>query len=90
VAFTCVIIATGSGVASLLPPEYTTFSHMRSLVGLSGLPKFLRCYVCLLLLLSTNHQCECPRDEKHVKYFIKKYPGADGIFGLVDVEPGNG
>jgi hypothetical protein len=25
---------------------------------------------------------------KHVKDFIRKNPGADGIFGIVDVEPG--
>lgn len=40
-----------------------------------------------LLLLFTSQKCECPRHEKHVKDFIKKYPGADGIFGIVDVEP---
>jgi hypothetical protein len=32
--------------------------------------------------------CECPRHNKHVKNFIRKNPGADGIFGIVDVEPG--
>ena len=33
---------------------------------------------------------ECPRHNEHVKDFIRKYPGADGMFGIVDVEPGNG
>jgi hypothetical protein len=32
--------------------------------------------------------CECPRHNEHVKDFIRKYPGADGKFGIVDVEPG--
>jgi hypothetical protein len=32
--------------------------------------------------------CECPRHDEHVKNFIRKYPGADGKFGIVDVEPG--
>ena len=32
--------------------------------------------------------CECPRHNKHVKNFIRKYPGADGKFGIIDVEPG--
>ena len=38
--------------------------------------------------MSGNIRCECPAHKKHVKDFIKKYPGADGIFGIVDVEPG--
>lgn len=33
-------------------------------------------------------QCECPRHEKHIRDFIKKNLGADGKFGIVDVEPG--
>jgi hypothetical protein len=33
-------------------------------------------------------ECECPSHKKHVKDFVKKNPGADGIFGIVDVEPG--
>ena len=36
----------------------------------------------------TVMQCECPRHEKHVRDFIRKNPGADGIFGIVDVELG--
>jgi hypothetical protein len=32
--------------------------------------------------------CECPRHYEHVRDFINKYPGADGKFGIVDVEPG--
>ena len=47
--------------------------------------KFLGCHACLLML---PIQCECPGHKKHVKDFIKKNPGADGIFGIVDVEPG--
>ena len=31
--------------------------------------------------------CECPRHNEHVKNFIRKYPGADGKFGIVSVEP---
>lgn len=41
-----------------------------------------------MLILSNQIKCECPRHKKHVKDFIKKNPGADGIFGIVDVEPG--
>jgi hypothetical protein len=32
--------------------------------------------------------CQCPRHNEHVKNFIRKYPRADGKFGIVDVEPG--
>jgi hypothetical protein len=35
----------------------------------------------------SKQRCECPRHKKHVKDFIKKYPGADGKFGIVEVEP---
>jgi hypothetical protein len=31
--------------------------------------------------------CENPRHKKHVKDFIKKYPGADGKFGIITVNP---
>ena len=39
-------------------------------------------------MLSNQTKCECPRHKKHVKDFIKKNPRADGIFGIIDVEPG--
>ena len=32
--------------------------------------------------------CQCPRHNEHVKNFIRKYPRADGKFGIVEVEPG--
>ena len=32
--------------------------------------------------------CECPRHDENVKDFVRRFPGADGRFGIVDVEPG--
>jgi hypothetical protein len=43
--------------------------------------------VLLVIMLSNQIESECPRHKKHVRNFIKKNPGADGIFGIVDVEP---
>ena len=68
-------------------PVFGRINHSKSTKNLKFRTKTVFRLLCLNSLLP-KQKCECSRHMKHVKGFIKKNPGADGIFGIVDVEPG--